>query len=554
MLKKHTALTYSFFISILFFHSANASTGTNQSEQDKAREMNLAPQQQNSASSRDLPVKQQIRFPEETPCRIIHKIEIESDEDKLTQKLLGKLINQANNKCLGINGIRLLSQTLQNELIVQGYITSLIDIPVQSLEDGILRLTLTWGKVGKIAFSSDSVSPTSLWNSLPLTKGKILKLADLEQGMANLERTLGSLAKMRLLPGYELGESDILLSRSQNKKWQIGAWLDDAGSRASGRYQGGGALYFYDLTGLNDVAYISMGGDVEFNERNDGNKNRSLYYSIPFGYWMLSLYGSYSEYLQLFKGRFTTTDYQSHNRYYNATISRLLSHTRQQKTTIEAKIAKSTSHYFFGGSEVRVMRKQNPVWGVTLRHQHYFERKTLSASLGVQRSLPWLSSMATPEQKAGLYSKLSRVINADIQGMMKFKLTGDKFTWAPRLSAQFSPDKLSSDNKFNLGNRWSVRGFDGESNLSSNQGWYLRNDFIWDLPLSGQQFFVGLDVGKAIGKNDYYSGKWLSGATIGLRGEKYLTQYELFAGTPISKPNNFKTDTLNLGFSLQWRY
>ncbi|MBN0847295.1 hypothetical protein JTL96_33380, partial [Pseudomonas aeruginosa] len=44
--------------------------------------------------------------------------------------------------------------------------------------------------------------------------------------------------------------------------------------------------------------------------------------------------------------------------------------------------------------------------------------------------------------------------------MMKFDATCDKFTWAPRLSAQFSPDKLASDNKFNIGSRWSVRGFD----------------------------------------------------------------------------------------------
>jgi hypothetical protein len=47
--------------------------------------------------------------------------------------------------------------------------------------------------------------------------------------------------------------------------------------------------------------------------------------------------------------------------------------------------------------------------------------------------------------------------------MMKFDVAGDAFTWAPRLSAQFSPDPLSSDNKFNIGSRWTVRGFDGET-------------------------------------------------------------------------------------------
>ncbi|MCS6038149.1 hypothetical protein LNQ52_31895 [Klebsiella pneumoniae subsp. pneumoniae] len=72
------------------------------------------------------------------------------------------------------------------------------------------------------------------------------------------------------------------------KKWQLGTWLDDAGSKASGRYQAGGALYPYDLTTLNDaILYLSGGGDIEFNQHNDGNHNGSLYYSIPFGYWTL---------------------------------------------------------------------------------------------------------------------------------------------------------------------------------------------------------------------------------------------------------------------------
>ncbi|MCS6067191.1 ShlB/FhaC/HecB family hemolysin secretion/activation protein [Klebsiella variicola subsp. variicola] len=74
---------------------------------------------------------------------------------------------------------------------------------------------------------------------------------------------------------------------------------------------------------------------------------------------------------------------------------------------------------------------------------------------------------------------------------------------APRLGAQFSPDKLASDNKFNIGSRWSVRGFDGENSLSGNQGWYWRNDFIWDLPTHERQFYLGADVGRLIGADLY---------------------------------------------------
>ncbi len=148
---------------------------------------------------------------------------------------------------------------MQNELIAQGYITSLIDVPSPVLEHGILRFTLHYGKVGAIDYA-DGSDTTRLWNSLPTSSGTILRLSDLEQGMANLQRVCPAPPRTwKLLPGQHEGESDIQIARSLAKKWQLGAWLDDAGSKASGRYQAGGALYLYDLTTLNDILYLSGG-------------------------------------------------------------------------------------------------------------------------------------------------------------------------------------------------------------------------------------------------------------------------------------------------------
>lgn len=558
MLKNNCGFIAGFIVFIALCHNAiasNAHPSVNQSEQDRAREAALTPQQQEYQSTRVYSTDEKIIFPKERNCKYIKEVNIESEDRTLTQKLLGKLIVQARSQCLGIDGIRLLTRSLQNELIVKGYITSLIDIPSQSLESGILHLTLTYGKIGHIAFATDEpVTRTSLWNALPFSAGDILRLPDLEQGMANLQRIPGSAAHMNLLPGQNYAETDVRLTRQLDKSWQVGAWLDDAGSRATGRYQGGGALYLYDMASLNDILYVAGGGDVEFNQHDDGNKNGNIYYSVPFGYWNMSLYAARSEYLQQFRGQWSTTDYESKNRYYSATLSRLLSHTRTQKTTLDAKIFKSTSRYYFGGSELSVMRKQNPGWDLTLRHQHYFDSKIIEASLGMQNRLPWLSSTPTPEENAGLYDKHARVLHADLQALMKFPLTGNKFSWAPQISAQLSPDILSSDNKMNIGNRWTVRGFDGERTLSGNQGWYWRNDFSWDIPSPSQQFYTGLDIGRLTGSEQYGQGKVLSGAVVGLRGEKLATQYDFFIGTPLSKPDNFHTQALNMGFSLQWRY
>ncbi|VUS32414.1 Hemolysin transporter protein ShlB [Klebsiella pasteurii] len=548
-----TAISFYIFLTASTMASLSISN-TNQVEQDKARQSALAPAQQEYQSSGTGSRKYQLVFPLEATCRYINHVEILSADDKLTRSLLGNIALQAEKKCLGIEGIRLLTTTLQNELIARGYITSLIDVPSQSLNDGILSITLTYGYIGNISWTAGNSATTSLWNAIPAKTGDILQLTELEQGMANLQRLPGSSAQMKILPGKKNAESDIQLTRHLAKKWQVGAWLDDAGSRTSGRYQAGAAIYLYDLTTLNDILYVSVGGDVEFNQHNDGNQNNSLYYSFPFGFWSLNLYGSQSQYRQQFNGRYSTVEYKSKNDYASATLSRLLSHTRKQKTTIDARISKSTSHYYFGGSEIGVMRKQNPAWDITAHHQRYFTNTILDASLGVQRSLPWLSSTPTSEEKAGLYSKLSRIIHADLQALMKFESTGDKFSYAPHINIQVSPDILSADNQFNIGNRWTVRGFDGERTLSGNQGWYWRNDFIWDMPTPDRQLYLGLDIGRITGTEQYENGKVISGATAGVRGSIIATQYDLFIGTPLAKPNGFHTDPVSMGFSLQWRY
>ncbi|MHA1000360.1 POTRA domain-containing protein [Leclercia pneumoniae] len=85
-----------------------------------------------------------ILFPHETTCRKITHVTFDTDNPQLAYTLLGGIIQQAVNKCLGVEGVRLFSRTLQNALIARGYITSLIDIPPQPSDSPVLQLILVW--------------------------------------------------------------------------------------------------------------------------------------------------------------------------------------------------------------------------------------------------------------------------------------------------------------------------------------------------------------------------------------------------------------------------
>ena len=99
--------------------------------------------------------------------------------------------------------------------------------------------------------------------------------------------------------------------------------------------------------------------------------------------------------------------------------------------------------------------------------------------------------------------------------------------------------------------RYTVRGYDGESVLSAERGWFWRNEWSFALGDSGQEFYAGLDTGQVGGpSSDLLVATKLTGAVMGLRGAIHNLQYDLFIGKPINKPDNFNTASSAAGFSL----
>lgn len=528
---------------------------THQIEQDKARQKAAQPQPNVFISQNKDNNKNTLNFPDETFCMPIDKVNIINTDRRLPTGFLNEIAAQAEKKCLGQQGIKTLSSALQNALISRGYITSLLYLPRQDLSSGTLTLRLIPGKVGKLYHSPVSDSWSTLFNNLPLREGDILRLSDLEQGAANLQRIPDSQAKIQLVPGEHDGESDIYVTHKQERYWQLSGWMDDAGSRYTGRYQGGLTLYLYNPTSLNDMFYLSAGRSLEYNQHRRGSHNASLYYSVPWGYWWLDLYTSRSSYIQTLQGNWSQWAYRSDSRYSSIELNRQLSRTINQNTSAGLQIFKGDSRVFLADTELQVMRKENPGWKATLRHQHSFPGIATQTTLSFQNRLRWAGKENTAEQKHGLISRQARIFTLETQGLMKFSATGPNISYAPRFSLQISPDELTAQNKFSIGNRWTVRGFDGEHNLSQNQGWYFSNDISWNVPSSEQQLYVGLDVGRIIGASDSGDrGRTLAGSVIGLRGSKWRTRYHLFAATPLSRPTGFTTDDVNLGFSLQWNF
>ena len=208
---------------------------------------------------------------------------------------------------MGAKGINLLMSTLQNRLVDHGYVTTRVLAPSQDLKSGILRLVIIPGVVRHVRLTPDSDDYIQLYSSFPAHEGSLLDLRDIEQGLENMQRLPGVQADMEIVPGEQPGESDILITRKQDKYWRLGFSLDDSGTRSTGRYLGGITFSLDNPFSLSDLLYVSATHNFP-HYGGKGSKNYTAHYSVPFGYWQFSVTASDYDYHQTVAG--AVEDYQ----------------------------------------------------------------------------------------------------------------------------------------------------------------------------------------------------------------------------------------------------
>ncbi|WP_455818626.1 ShlB/FhaC/HecB family hemolysin secretion/activation protein [Pseudomonas cerasi] len=496
-----------------------------------------------------------IHFESETPCFQIDRVKLSGQEALPHWLPLQRLARQGEGHCLGGKGINQLMSTLQNRLIDHGYVTSRVLAPNQDLTRGTLSLVILPGYVHEVKRSPDSDRWLTLWTAFPAHAGNLLDLCDIEQGLENLQRLPTVQASMEVAPGALPGESDIVVQWQQRKMWRLGASLDDSGSVATGRYQGGATLSLDNPFSLSDLFYLS--GTRSLKTGNDkGSKNITAHYSVPFGYWMASATASDYDYHQTVAGLNQDYLYRGKRKNLDVQLSRVLHRSGTQKTSVSGDVLTSESHNYIADTEVEVQHRKTAAWRLGLSHRHYIGQSTLDAGISYQRGTRWFGAIPAPEEYSGNATAKSKIVTLSAGLDIPFKIVGESFRYNVQYLRQISSMSLTPQDELSIGGRWTVRGFDGERNLSASRGGYVRNDLAWRTPLPQQEFYLGADYGEVGGTSSagMLIGQHLAGGVAGLRGDIFNTGYDAFAGVPFSRPDGFKTSPYTLGFSLNWSY
>ena len=465
--------------------------------------------------------------------------------------------------CIGSEGINVLLRRIQNRLIDLGYVTTRVVVEPQDLRSGMLVLTVIPGKVGRIQLQDQSAIPFAtrgtLWFAMPMAQGDILNIRNIEQGLENLKRVPSADANMELVPTDAVGETDVVIAYKQSLPFHLTFGLDDSGSKSTGRLQGSATFSWDNVLTLNDMFYIS--GTRSFKRDSDdaegdyGSKNISLYYSIPWKNYLLTLSGSKYSYHQTVAGAFESYTYSGESQQMKANLSRLLSRGSLHKTYVNAALWTKKSHNYINDTEIEVQRRRTAGWEVGLNHTQYIGETVLQLFANYKRGTGGNKSLPAPEEEFGEGTSRMQIFTAGVDFTYPFTIGNQPFRFNTSWNGQWNGTPLTQQDKLSIGGRYTVRGFDGELSLSGEKGWLWRNELAWNIANKGHELYLGIDRGKVhSSQEEFQIGNSLMGGAIGLRGKLWGINYDYFVGVPIKKPEGFRTSHVTTGFNVSYRF
>lgn len=502
------------------------------------------------------PVARQKTWPAgESPCFTIRSIRLVGDAAESFQwALQGALAGEspAVGRCLGAAGIQFALDRVQSEIAARGFVTTRVLAGPQDLSTGDLQLTLLPGRVRAIRVAGQSDARATTFNAVPLQPGDLLNLRDLEQALENFKRVPTAQAEFKIEPADTPGLSDVVIHWKQAFPFRAAFTLDDSGSSATGKYQASATISYDHWWTLNDLFYLTLSRDAGGGDPGErGTGGYTAHYSVPWGHWLLGATAGRNRYRQSVAGATQTYLYRGQSETAELKLSRVVHRSASGKATLGLKGWLRRSANFIDDTEVVAQRRATGGWELSAGHRQYLGQALLDVSATYRRGTAAFNSTPAPEEPFGEGTSRMRLVQADASLQLPFKIAETALRYSGTWRAQWNRTPLTPQDRFGIGGRYTVRGFDGESNLSAERGWFVRNDIALPIDPCGCEAYVGADYGSVSGPSArFLAGRHLAGAVVGVRGAWRQLNYDIFVGRPISRPASFATASPVAGFSL----
>jgi hemolysin activation/secretion protein len=184
-------------------------------------------------------------------------------------------------------------------------------------------------------------------------------------------------------------------------------------------------------------------------------------------------------------------------------------------------------------------------WEFGAAHREYLGARTVDLRVNYRRGTGAQGAMPAPEEAFGEGTARPRILTADVQFNTPLEIAQQALRYSGSWRAQWNRSPLVPQDRFSI----------GESVLSAERGWLIRNDLAMPWRDTGQELYIGVDHGEVGGaSSSQLAGKSMTGAVVGMRGAWKWIHYDVFAGGALHKPDALSASGVVSGFTVGAAY
>jgi len=231
-----------------------------------------------------------MRFKPFKGCLWIDLINITGNKSlrSLLNKKKNEYITPCLNRCVNAQELNDLLVKLNAFLFEKGYVTTRLEIEKYDKKTKELIIKIQEGRIEKIVTTA-----VNRYTIFPGLTSKELRIQDLDQGLAQLNRLPSQYSITTLWPGEEIGGTVVKVDTKKiSKPYSFYLFFDNTGYKRTGQNMLKGNFVYDNLLSLNDQ--LSLAGSKSGSGR--GRSAATTWKEeVPFGYYTLAYSGSYSD-------------------------------------------------------------------------------------------------------------------------------------------------------------------------------------------------------------------------------------------------------------------
>lgn len=155
-----------------------------------------------------------------------------------------------------LSDLRDMASKIANHYRRNGYFVAQAYLPAQDIKDGAVTIAVLEGRYGNVTLRNQTNLSNSLANGLlgGLNSGDTIAIAPLEERLLLLSDIPGVNVRSTLVPGTQIGTSDLLVDVTPGQRVTGSVEADNGGSRYTGENRIGATVYINNPLGLGDQA------------------------------------------------------------------------------------------------------------------------------------------------------------------------------------------------------------------------------------------------------------------------------------------------------------